>query len=338
MQRHPVEALLRPPVEWWSAFVAGLGALVALVAPWALMMTPAVAWLAAAVLMTFASWRGLQGWRVVRYQRNLRRLRDYRLRSARVPVSRRKLFLGLGFPWTQRIRQECFQFEPVPAPRGEVELIRLVDQLHHARRIDRVDGPDRRDHTETLLVVLERSCGFAQRLGAMASLILITALAIFIRERGRFEKRIAHDRCPIPGNILRQSDHIDFRQGTSHLGTLVRIIVNEDQRLDAEIQRFRNRPQIVGLALPVGDENRDVIQSEHHFRMQQKGLTGHIRVVLGAHSKNNTAFLQFFDVSLKINERFARNAFAKNDAVQPVVADHTAPERIVEVHHQATAR
>ena len=105
MQRHPVEALLRPPVEWWSAFVAGLGALVALVAPWALMMTPAVAWLAAAVLMTFASWRGLQGWRVVRYQRNLRRLRDYRLRSARVPVSRRKLFLGLGFPWTQKHTQ-----------------------------------------------------------------------------------------------------------------------------------------------------------------------------------------------------------------------------------------
>jgi hypothetical protein len=105
VQRHPVEALLRPPVEWWSAFVAGLGALVALVAPWALMMTPAVAWLAAAVLMSFALWRGMQGLRVVRYQRNLRRLPEYRLRARRIPVSRRKLFLGLGFAWTQKHTQ-----------------------------------------------------------------------------------------------------------------------------------------------------------------------------------------------------------------------------------------
>jgi hypothetical protein len=105
MQRHPVEALLRPPVEWWSAFVAGLSAVVALVAPWALMMTPAVAWLAAAVLMSFALWRWMQGWRVLRYQRNLRRLPEYRLTARRIPLSRRKLFLGLGFPWTQKHTQ-----------------------------------------------------------------------------------------------------------------------------------------------------------------------------------------------------------------------------------------
>ncbi|AHK80115.1 conjugal transfer protein TraG [Ectothiorhodospira haloalkaliphila] len=105
MNRNPVEALLRPAVELWSAFVAGTAAVIALVAPWALMMTPAVAWVAAAVLGGFALVRGWQGWKVLHYQRNLRRLREYRLGADRIPVSRRKLFLGLGFAWTQKHTQ-----------------------------------------------------------------------------------------------------------------------------------------------------------------------------------------------------------------------------------------
>ncbi|MBK1674712.1 conjugative coupling factor TraD, PFGI-1 class [Ectothiorhodospira shaposhnikovii] len=105
MSRHPVEALLRPPVELWSAFVAGLSAVVALAAPWALMMTPAVAWVAATVLGGFALYRGRQGWQILRYQRNLKRLPEYRLTADRIPVSRRKLFLGLGFAWTQKHTQ-----------------------------------------------------------------------------------------------------------------------------------------------------------------------------------------------------------------------------------------
>ncbi|MCG5526668.1 conjugative coupling factor TraD, PFGI-1 class, partial [Ectothiorhodospira haloalkaliphila] len=105
MNRNPVEALLRPAVELWSAFVAGTAAVIALVAPWALMMTPAVAWVAAAVLGGFALVRGWQGWKVLHYQRNLRRLREYRLGTDRIPVSRRKLFLGLGFAWTQKHTQ-----------------------------------------------------------------------------------------------------------------------------------------------------------------------------------------------------------------------------------------
>ncbi len=48
MSRHPVEALLRPPVELWSTVVALATALIAALAPWALMMPPGVAYAAAA--------------------------------------------------------------------------------------------------------------------------------------------------------------------------------------------------------------------------------------------------------------------------------------------------
>jgi conjugative coupling factor TraD (TOL family) len=105
MSVRPVEALLRPPVELWSALVATATGSVALLAPWALMMPPGVATLAAGALFLLAAVRTRQAWRVLRYQRNMRRLPGYRLRAERIPVSRHKLFLGRGFRWTQRHTQ-----------------------------------------------------------------------------------------------------------------------------------------------------------------------------------------------------------------------------------------
>jgi len=105
VSRHPVEALLRPPVELWSAVVAFATASIAVLAPWALMMPPGVAYGAAGALGLLGIVRGRQAWRVLIYQRNLRRLPTYRLRADQVPVSRRKLFLGRGFRWTQKHTQ-----------------------------------------------------------------------------------------------------------------------------------------------------------------------------------------------------------------------------------------
>lgn len=105
MSRYPLEALLRPPVELWSALTASMAATVAWFAPWALLMPPALARGSAVALFAFALLRARQGWRVLRYQRHLRRLPDYRIAASRIPVSHSKLFLGLGFRWTQRHTQ-----------------------------------------------------------------------------------------------------------------------------------------------------------------------------------------------------------------------------------------
>jgi hypothetical protein len=85
-----------------AAFAAGV---IALLAPWALMMPPGVATMAGASLFFFGGIRAKQAWRVLRYQRNMRRLPDYRLRADQVPVSQHKLFLGKGFRWTQQHTQ-----------------------------------------------------------------------------------------------------------------------------------------------------------------------------------------------------------------------------------------
>ncbi len=102
---HAIEALLRPPVELWSAAVAIVLAAIALITPWALMMPPGIAGSAAALLTLLAGVRARQAWRVLRYQRHMRRLPRYRLRATQIPVSDHRLFLGRGFRWTQQHTQ-----------------------------------------------------------------------------------------------------------------------------------------------------------------------------------------------------------------------------------------
>jgi conjugal transfer pilus assembly protein TraD len=105
MSPHPMEALLRPPVELWSTCTAFAVGTLAWLAPWALMMPPGIAAVTGATLYGFGLWRGRQAWRVVRYQRHMRRLPVYQLRADQIPVSDHKLFLGRGFSWTQKHTQ-----------------------------------------------------------------------------------------------------------------------------------------------------------------------------------------------------------------------------------------
>ena len=108
MSAHPIEALLRPPVEVWSAATAATCATICILAPWALFMTPGVAYGAAALFGLLAWHRGRQAWRVLRYQRHMRALPRYRMRADQIPWSPSRLFLGRGFAWgqkhTQRLR------------------------------------------------------------------------------------------------------------------------------------------------------------------------------------------------------------------------------------------
>ena len=105
MSRHVIDALLRPPVELWTTLVASLGAGVALMAPSVLLLPRELAYVIAAGLLLLAAWRARQALRAIRYQWRLKRLRPYRIRANRIPLSHHKLYLGRGFAWGQRHTQ-----------------------------------------------------------------------------------------------------------------------------------------------------------------------------------------------------------------------------------------
>ncbi|WP_422452164.1 type IV conjugative transfer system coupling protein TraD [Endozoicomonas sp. ALC066] len=99
--KYPIEALLRPPVEYLSAAICTGAASISLIAPSTLMMTPSVSYGSAVLLGSLATYRFLQGRKITRYQANMRRLPVYSVTSSEIQVSNKKLYLGKGFRWTQ---------------------------------------------------------------------------------------------------------------------------------------------------------------------------------------------------------------------------------------------
>jgi conjugative coupling factor TraD (TOL family) len=105
VKQHPLEALLRPPIELWSAVCTLSSAVIALIAPSTLLMTPTVGIGTAVLLIALGGLRSVQALHVLRYQRNMHIQSRYQLKPSAIPVSDTRLFLGQGFQWTQRHTQ-----------------------------------------------------------------------------------------------------------------------------------------------------------------------------------------------------------------------------------------
>jgi conjugative coupling factor TraD (TOL family) len=109
-----LEAKLRSPVEWVSAFACVTGSILLYCKDnWFGPLTAYQPFLIGG-LLALGLKRGIEGWQVMLYRRRLRSLRLYRLASRRVPHASGKLFLGRGFRWqpihTQRLyeaREKC---------------------------------------------------------------------------------------------------------------------------------------------------------------------------------------------------------------------------------------
>lgn len=123
--KYPIEALLRPPVELYSAWTAWTLAVISIYMPGVIMMTPGVAYVSAAILLFIGLRRFLQGYTIYEYRRNLVKLPYYGLKPRQIPVSNRHLFLGMGFKWTQKHTQ---RLEDALNPVNERYLEPTLDQ------------------------------------------------------------------------------------------------------------------------------------------------------------------------------------------------------------------
>ena len=106
--KYEVEVLLRPAVEIYSALIAAVTIAIALLAPTTLMMTPSIAYMAAALLSVLALYRARQAWYIFKYHRNIKRNPRYILSSKKIPISNQGLFLGKGFRWTQKHTERLY--------------------------------------------------------------------------------------------------------------------------------------------------------------------------------------------------------------------------------------
>lgn len=108
-QPHAIEVLLRPAVELYTVAVCAAAALVCIVAPWSLALSPLLGFGSALAFLIFGAIRLRDAWVILRYRRNIRRLPRYIMTSREMPVSTQRLFVGRGFRWDQRHTNRLMQ-------------------------------------------------------------------------------------------------------------------------------------------------------------------------------------------------------------------------------------
>ena len=178
-----------------------------------------------------------------------------------------------------------------------------------------------------------------QRVARHVGLIVLGALAILVGDGEAFEIAGVDDALGIERRIVRHFRHRHHRQFAAHQIALERVVVDEDQRIETDVQLLGDGADVLRLVRPVGDEAGDVGALQHHLRMLLERLQRVRLVVLGAHREDDAALGQIARVVLERDEGFAGGAaLAEDDAFQAVVADHAAPQRVVEIEHQALRR
>jgi conjugative coupling factor TraD (TOL family) len=105
MSNQPIEALLRPAVEFSSVVTYLSLAVMAIGAPQIFLLPGGVGYVIGGAFLLRAAVLGRQGARLLRYQRGLRALPAYVTHPNKIPRSPMKLTLGRGFEWTAKQAQ-----------------------------------------------------------------------------------------------------------------------------------------------------------------------------------------------------------------------------------------
>lgn len=105
MSDYVIDQRLRPAIEGYSAATAGMCALVALAAPWALMLPPSLGAVLGAAASGFSVYRGRQAWEVIRYRYGMNNYKLTRIAPHKIPATKDTLYLGHGFSWGQQHTQ-----------------------------------------------------------------------------------------------------------------------------------------------------------------------------------------------------------------------------------------
>mgnify|MGYP003110961103 CR=1 FL=1 len=112
--QHPIESLMRPPVELSSSLAYACGAGLAVMSPGMLLTVPSVAYSLAAFCGYRFFTRTASAVQLMKYQHGLTVLPWWEISSTEIPCSKKDLFLGKGFEWeaihTQR-HHDCKQPE-----------------------------------------------------------------------------------------------------------------------------------------------------------------------------------------------------------------------------------
>src|SRR2546421_6270229 len=181
------------------------------------------------------------------------------------------------------------QLVPRVSPRRRVELIGLVDQLRSSDKVKGSDRPEAYRHFQPAQKIVHAFRRSEQSLAFGVCSVLRGALPVFDRETDGFEIPCLREAGHETRGILGEFWHRYHGKAFADARPLDRVVVYEDEAIEADIQSRRNGLEVFRLVMPVCDEGGDISSLKNHFRVIFKHRLSSRRIVLGADGKNDSA-------------------------------------------------
>lgn len=131
----PVESLLRPIYEFEVVAISALAIFALIYFNTIFLLSQQTALGLSFTILLLAVWRFLQGYKIYKYQKNLVKLPFYSITPEQIPSSRKSLFLGKGFLWTQKHTQRLSdlkhdKYQKYRDPPKTFQLVRRLEQQY----------------------------------------------------------------------------------------------------------------------------------------------------------------------------------------------------------------
>ena len=214
----------------------------------------------------------------------------------------------------------------VVAPdRAEVELVGPLRELRHA--LDLLGGGlgdrDLQPQPRQELVDGRRLLLESRPLGFLP--VHRRPLPVLGRDPGPVERPDVPEE-PLDVAVDRQPERQDLRAGRADLGALDRVVVQEDEAVQPEVQLPRQRADVLRFRLPVDPPGDQVLALQDHVRPAVEDLQ-HVGLdVLAAQADQEPLARPLRHEPLE-----ALPGRRDGDAVDPLLADDPLPERVVAV-------
>ena len=166
----------------------------------------------------------------------------------------------------------------------------------------------------------------------------VGALAVFIGDVELVEQGQRLHRGNDLRRLLWQEDARHLGPGVAHVGDFHGIVVDKNQAVGADIERSGDGRDAFRLGQPVDLPGRQMLAAQHHSAVPVENLPHIGFVVLAGERQQDALVAPIQQQRLEIAVGRTGKFVADLDAVDPVLADDAAPQRIVGVEHDTFFR
>jgi len=199
----------------------------------------------------------------------------------------------------------CADVGLAAAAAGEVELVRLVDQLGDAGDGDLVEGDDGGCHVQVAQEAVQVVGVPAELGGPGPGLVLSGTVPVGRHERGGLEVGVGGEGPDVVVGVDGEVQDVDLGEHAADQGAFGRVVVDEDEGVQPDAQGVGDLADLGRLVVPAGGQDGDVAGPQPHVGMVGERIEDVRPVVLRADGEDDAALAQLGDVVLEGGERLA---------------------------------